>query len=149
MDTSDLQNTLEQLVAPLFRQRDVTLVDLAVSGGQRRKVIRFFVDRPDGITVDACAALSREIADLFDTHDPVDGAYVLEVSSPGLTRQLKAPRDFELSIGKLLKLVVDGQGTPIGTLLSVADDDLVLDIDGQPVHFERSRIQKANLHFEL
>ena len=140
----------QQLVSPLLDERGVTLVELSVSGGNRRKLVRIYVDRsPEGITVDECAELSRDLGDLFDVHDPISGTYVLEVSSPGLTRQLKTDRDFSLSVGKLLKLVVEGQGTPIGKLISVSDDDLLLDIDGETVRIERARIQKANLHFEL
>ena len=96
MDISSLQNTLEQLAEPLLEERGVTLVELAISGGRRRKIIRFFVDRLDGITVDECAALSRDLGDIFDTHDPIDGTCVLEVSSPGLTRQLRTDQDFAL-----------------------------------------------------
>ena len=95
-----IKDTLTDMIVPLLKRRDVELVELAVSGGYKRKIIRNFVDRSDGITIDECAVLSREIADIFDTRDPIDGTYVLEVSSPGLTRPLKTDRDFDRVVGR-------------------------------------------------
>jgi ribosome maturation factor RimP len=144
-----IKDTLTHLILPLLNLRDVELVELAVSGGHRRKIVRIFVDRPDGITVDECAALSRDIADILDTRDPVDGTYLLEVSSPGLTRPLKTDRDFERVVGKSLRLVVDGLGVAVGTLLQVKADHLDVELHGERTIIERAKIQKATVHFEL
>ncbi len=144
-----IKDTLTHLILPLLNRRDVELVELAVSGGHRRKTVRIFVDRPDGITVGECAALSRDIADILDTRDPIDGTYLLEVSSPGLTRPLKTDRDFERVVGKSLRLVVDGLGVAVGTLLQVKADHLDVELQGERTIIERAKIQKATMHFEL
>ena len=144
-----IKDTLAHLILPLLNRRDVELVELAVSGGHRRNIVRIFVDRPDGITVDECAALSREIADILDTRDPIDGTYLLEVSSPGLTRPLKTDRDFERVVGKSLRLVVDGLGVAVGMLLQVKSDHLDVELHGGRTTIERAKIQKATVHFEL
>jgi ribosome maturation factor RimP len=149
MDTLHLDQTLTELIKPLLEERSVELVELSVSGGRRRKLVRIFVDRSQGITIGECASLSREIADLFDTRDPLDGGYVLEVSSPGLTRPLKTDSDFERAVGKSLRLVVDGLGVRVGTLLQVNSEHLNVDLDGEQVAIDRAQIQKATLHFEL
>ena len=144
-----IKDTLIDLVVPLLQRRGVALVELAVSGSGRRQLVRVFVDRPDGIAVDECAAISREIADVFDTRDPIAEAYVLEVSSPGLTRPLKTDRDFERVVGKALRLVVDGLGVAVGTLLQVSPDHLDVALTDKRARIERAKIQKATLHFEL
>ena len=144
-----IKNTLIDLVVPLLEQRGVALVELAVSGGGRRQLVRVFVDRADGITIGECAAISREIADVLDTRDPIASAYVLEVSSPGLTRPLKTDRDFERVVGKTLRLVVDGLGVAVGTLLQVEPDHLDVALSDKRTLIERAKIQKATLHFEL
>lgn len=144
-----IKDTLTHLILPLLNRRDVELVELAVSGSHRRQIVRIFVDRPDGITVGECAALSRDIADILDTRDPIDGTYLLEVSSPGLTRPLKTDQDLERVIGKTLRLVVDGLGVAVGTLLQVKADHLDVELHGERTIVERAKIQKATVHFEL
>ena len=144
-----IKDTLTHLILPLLKRRDVELVELAVSGNYRRQIVRIFVDRPDGITVDECAVLSRDIADMLDTRDPIDGTYLLEVSSPGLTRPLKTDRDFDRVVGKALRLVVDGLGVVVGTLLQVKADHLDVELQGERTIIEREKIQKATVHFKL
>ncbi len=144
-----IEDTLADLIVPLLKRREIELVELAVSGGHRRKIVRVFVDHMDGITIGECAALSREIADVFDTRDPIDGTYVLEVSSPGLTRPLKTDRDFERVVGKTLRLVVNGLGVAVGTLLQVNPDHLDVELHGKRCAIERAKIQKATINFEL
>ena len=144
-----IKDTLTDMILPLLKRRDVELVELAVSGSHRRQIVRIFVDRPDGISVDECAALSRDIADILDTRDPIDGRYLLEVSSPGLTRPLKTDRDFERVVGKALRLVADGLGVVVGTLLQVKSDHLDVELHGERTTIERAKIQKATVHFEL
>lgn len=137
------------MITPVLEDRNLELVELHVSGGERRKFVRLYVDGPEGITIDECAKVSREIGDVFDTYDPIAGAYVLEVSSPGLTRQLKTDRDFERVIGKDLQLDVSGLGERVGTLKAVQADHLMVEIDGEQVSIDRQHIHKANLHFEI
>ena len=149
MDLMTLQDEVEKLVHPFLYEQGVELVDLFLSGNRRRILLRLYVDRPDGITIGECVTLSRELADLLDTHNPIQRSYVLEVSSPGLDRPLKSDRDFERSIGKLVKLEVNGQGERIGTLQAIEGDALDLEIDGQILRICRTDVNKANLHFEF
>lgn len=149
METTPLHTKIEGLVEPILEERNLELVELQVTGSQRRKLIRFYVDGPNGVTIDECVSLSREIGDVFDIHDPIDGGYTLEVSSPGLTRQLKTDRDFERVIGKDLQLDVNGRGACVGKLVGVDPHNIVVEIEGAPVEIERLNIIKANLHFEI
>lgn len=149
VESTDLYAKLEDLINPVLEARHLELVELHLSGGQRRKLVRLYVDRPKGITIGECAEVSREIGDAFDTFDPIAGTYILEVSSPGLTRQLKTDRDFERVIGKKLQLDVSGLGDRVGKLEEVHEDHLKVEIDGDLVSIDRGQIHKANLHFEI
>ena len=149
MDALALQEDVERLATPFLENRGVELVELYLAGGQRRKILRLFVDRPGGITIGECAALSRDLADLLDTHDPIKGTYVLEVSSPGLNRPLKTERDYQRAVGKAVRLQVDGKGALMGILTSCGSQNLTLKTDTEVVQIPRCGIRKANLHFEI
>jgi ribosome maturation factor RimP len=148
VEITALNSKLEDQITPVLEARHFELVELRVSGG-RRKLIRLYVDGPEGITIDQCAEVSREIGDVLDAHDLIAGTYILEVSSPGLTRPLKTDRDFERVIGKDLQLDVTGLGECVGKLQSVSPDHLMVEIDGELVSVDREHIHKANLHFEI
>ena len=149
MEDPALQDTIDRLAVPFLEQNGVELVELELSGSDRRRMLRFYVDRPGGITIGECARLSRGLEDLLDTHDPIKGSYVLEVSSPGLTRALKSDRDYERAIGKSVRLVLDKQGDLVGTLTSCDSAELAIDT-GEKIHrIPRSSVVKANHHFEL
>jgi ribosome maturation factor RimP len=149
MDAFVLQEDVERLVTPFLEDRGVELVELTLAGGQRRKILRFFVDRSGGITIGECTALSRDLADLLDTHDPIGGTYVLEVSSPGLNRPLKTERDYQRSVGKAVRLQVDGKEALVGILTSCGSENLTLEMETEVVQIPRCSIRKANLHFEI
>lgn len=149
MNDFELQTTLEQLVAPLLEKAGVELVELQVAGSNRRPVLRVYVDRPGGITIGECATLSRAMEDLLDVHDPIEGSYTLEVSSPGLDRPLKSDRDFQRAVGRAVRLIVRGGSTVVGTLVSCEGPDLVVTVREEPVRIPRAEVLKANLHFEF
>ena len=149
MDFSALQRVLEDLVTPFLETHGADLVELSISGNHRRKVVRIFVDRLGGVTIDECAAFSRGLEDVLDTHDPIEGAYTLEVSSPGLNRALKTTRDYRWAQGKSVRIVAEGRGTLVGELVSVGESRVVLKIEGEAVDVVRTDIKKANLYFDF
>lgn len=144
-----LESTLEALIGPALESRGVELVELSVSGNARRYVVRVFVDRPDGISIGECAGLSRDLADVLDTHDPIDASYTLEVSSPGLTRPLKTRRDYERALGKSVRLILRSGADRTGKLVDVSDTQLTLEVDGEAQPLPLDDVTKANLHFEI
>ncbi len=93
---------VEQLVQPLLDDLGFELVDLEYQREQNGWVLRFFLDKEGGITLDNCAEASREISTLLDVEDLVPTAYNLEVSSPGLERPLKKLSDFKRFAGSLV-----------------------------------------------
>jgi ribosome maturation factor RimP len=158
----ELQTTLEKLITPILAGFALELVDLELKGEGHRQVLRIFIDKPGGVNLDDCAEVSREISALFEVEDPIPGAYVLEVSSPGLDRPLKKLRDFERSVGRLVKLRThelldpDGRGhqrkTFVGELLGVEGTQIRLrqnDRRGGAVSIAFDAIAKANLELDF
>lgn len=148
-DQTTIQTTLESLIEPYLSEQGVELVELALKGTPRRYMLRVYVDRPGGITIDSCAELSRGLADVLDTHDPIQGSYVLEVSSPGLNRPLESDKDFKRAIGRLVRLQLEGRGELLGTLAAVEGNRLSIQKGEETETVCRSEVLKANLHFEL
>ena len=94
-----LREKLIALTEPLLGQLGYELVDLEFAPGRAHALLRIFIDRPEGVGLDDCERVSREISALFDVEDPVPTGYTLEVSSPGLDRVLRTPAHFQRFVG--------------------------------------------------
>ena len=140
-------DVVRDLVERLLEREGVDLVDLELKGTPGRQILRVFVDVEGGITIDQCVVLSRKISDLLDRKDPIPGGYRLEVSSPGVDRPLKQPRDFQRNVGREVKVDVrKGEETEqvTGKILS-AGQDLVLEVEGEEVSFDWGSVVKGKI----
>src|SRR5512136_728888 len=88
----------------ILRSFDMELVDLEYTKEGRQMVLRLYIDKAGGITLDDCASVSRELSAILDVEDVVAEKYTLEVSSPGLNRPLKTEADYRRYLGKLVKI---------------------------------------------
>jgi len=146
--------TLEQRIADIIRPAvedlGFDLVRVLVSG-QRRKKLQVMAEPLDRspMTVDHCADISRAVSALLDVEDPIEDAYTLEVSSPGIDRPLVKLADFERFAGfdarVELHTAVDGRRRFSGRLLGVAGDDVVMAVDEGEVRLPFADIQKSKL----
>ena len=136
---------IEDVIVPVVRQHGLTLVDVEWRGDRRRGILRVYVDKVGGVGIDDCGRLSREIGDLLDAEGVIDHAYDLEVSSPGLDRQLRKDREFQWALGKPVRCWLSGGAEHSGTLAEVAPERLVLDRDGERVELPRDVVTKARL----
>ena len=121
------------LAEPVIEALGLRLVRVTLSA-QGGKTLQVMVDRPGGtITVDDCAAVSRQLSPLLDAHDPIDGGYTLEVSSPGIARLLVRPSDFEDWAGHEAKIelkeMIDGRRRFRGTLDGYEDGEVRLRVE--------------------
>ena len=129
---------------------DLELVEVQYRQEGEGWVLRLFIDGPDGVGVDHCARVSRELSDFLDVEDLISHAYQLEVSSPGLERRLHDTDDFKRYAGKKARIKVrypiDGQKVLIG-LIGEADEESVelLLEDGSHCRIEMQQIRKARL----
>jgi ribosome maturation factor RimP len=114
--------------------------------------VRIYVDKPGGVTIDDCQGLSREVGDLIDVADVVSGSYDLEVSSPGLDRELRRDREFRWATGRLVRLwtrdPVDGRRELSGRLLLVDEATVTLATSDGPRSVPLSLVTKARLEVE-
>ena len=112
---------IEGLVAALLKSEGLELTDLEFRKEARGWVLRIFMEKPGGVTLDDCAEISRQLGDQLEVEDLIPHSYTLEVSSPGLDRPLRREKDFLRSIGKLVQLSthvpIEGQTFFRGVLL--------------------------------
>ncbi len=132
----------------------IEIVDVEFKGGGSRRVLRVFIDKPEGVSHADCEFMSRQIGTILDVEDIVPGgAYHLEISSPGIERRLKRPRDFERFLGRKVKITLRA---PVaarrhfeGVLTGFSDGIVTIQpAAGEPVSFSLDRIERANLKFE-
>ena len=127
-----IDRQLAALLAPVIEGMGFELVRLRLMGG-RKATLQVMADRPDGgIEVDDCARISTALSAVLDVEDPIEGEYVLEVSSPGIDRPLTRLRDFAEWDGWLARLEteqpIDGQKRFRGTLRGVEGDEVLIEI---------------------
>lgn len=141
-----------RLIGPILDDMDCELVDIEYLPERGRWILRIYLDKEDGITLDDCALASREIGDLLDVKDIFQHKYVLEVSSPGLNRPLRRDKDFLRALGKKVKVKmatpVNGRKNFTGFLRNFQDGTLHLDVGNNLVSLPRRDVEKANLVYE-
>lgn len=119
----EAEKTMRELVATNFP--DVFIVELSLAKGPR-SVLSFLVDTDEGITIDKCARISRKLSAWLEENDPFDFPFALEVSSPGLSRPLKLPRQYQKNVGRKLKVkTLDGKAV-VGVLEAVDETGITL-----------------------
>ena len=147
--TATLRERLIVLIEPLLGRLGYELVELEYAAGRSNAVLRIFIDQPEGIRVEDCERVSREVAALLDVEDPIPTAYTLEVSSPGFDRVLRIPAHFARFAGErvLVELRVPraGRRRYTGTLLAVSDSGITLEVDKEKVEVPFGDISKARL----
>lgn len=144
----------EQLLLPILAEHRFELVDVEFVKEAGTFYLRAYIDKEGGITIDDCETVSRRLSDLLDEKDFIPDAYVLEVSSPGLGRQLKKEKDFERSLGEEVEVklyqAIEKQKEFSGILESYDKDTIVLvDEHGKKLTFRRSELALIRLavHF--
>ena len=146
-----LTDAIEKLAGPVIQAHGLTLVDLELAGA-RRMALRFFIDKPGGVGLDDCQRFSRELGDLLDVADLVPGSFDLEVSSPGLDRELKKDRELHWAVGKRVRAFarepVDGQREFIGRLVEVGEAFLTLAEAAGRRQIPRALLTKVRLEVE-
>jgi ribosome maturation factor RimP len=140
---------LTNLLKPLVEDLGYEFVGLDHQSNPKNPVLVVYIDRPEGIAVEDCEKVSREVAALLDVEDPIPGQYSLEVSSPGLDRPLFTVEQFARFSGEMARVTVfapvDGRRKFKGEILGAEDGRILLDQDGNEVVLEFGNIAKARL----
>jgi ribosome maturation factor RimP len=142
-----------ELAQPLLVSRGVELVDLEYTRPRRgRGTLRLFLDREGGITLEELTRLSRVVSEVLDVHDFIPGPYQLEVSSPGLTRELKKPGDYQRYVGRLVRLTTRrpwaGQQVHRGILQGLEGEEVCLQEGEELCRIPLKEIARARLDID-
>ena len=137
------------LIEPLCEAEGIELVHAEYQRESGGRILRLYIDKPDGVTLDDCVDISRQAGDVLDVGFETDGSYHLEVSSPGVDRPLVKLADFDRFKGEQVKIrtarMLDGQKNFTGTLLGVSNEDVKVSLDNRVVAIPFKEIKKARL----
>jgi ribosome maturation factor RimP len=141
------------LIEPVLEELGYELVELEYLSERGKWILRVYIDKPGGITIDDCAMVSGELGDLIDVKDIISHDYVLEISSPGLNRPLRKDKDFLRALGKKVRLRTseanEGKRNFVGSLTDFKDGILYLKVDGDMVAIPFRNVKKANVVYEF
>jgi ribosome maturation factor RimP len=139
-----------ELAAPLAENEGMEIVDIELRHERSRggRVLRLYLDKAGGPTVDDLSRVSRQLSELLDSQDVVSGAYTLEVSSPGINRPLKRPEHFARYIGKRVRIrtrdLIGGKRSFLGILQDVASESITVAQEGTRFDIPFAAIEKSN-----
>jgi ribosome maturation factor RimP len=143
--------SLENFLRPIVDQFGCDLEAADVSPlDKRRRLLRVLVDRDGGISLDDVAEVTRAISKALDADDVMgDGAYVLEVSSPGVDRPLTLPRHWRRNVTRLVEVTLAAGGKVTGRIKSATDEAVELDVKGRPRTIAYADVTKAKIQIEF
>ena len=142
-----------ELVEPVVESKDMELIDVECLKMKSGWLVRIYIDKEGGLTLDDCSEISNEVCDLLDIHEAPPGPYTLEVSSPGANRPLVREKDFIKYRGHWIKVklrdVLDGKRNFRGKLMDLLEEDgrkvLVIDEEGKMYRIPKEIVVKAKL----
>ncbi|WP_046005489.1 ribosome maturation factor RimP [Pseudoalteromonas rubra] len=144
-----LEQELTTMLEPAVEACGFELLGLEVMQAGRDSTLRIYIDHENGINVDNCADVSRQVSAILDVEDPITNEYNLEVSSPGVDRPLFKQAHYEQAVGEEVrlrtKLPQEGRRNFKGDLVAVNGDMITLTVDGQEHHLMLSNIERANI----
>ena len=140
---------VEQLTEPLLKSEGVTLIDIEYRRESKGRVLRVFIDKKGGVTLDDCAVISSQLGDILDAKTDCHEPYHLEVSSPGIDRPLTKPKHFVNFEGRQAVIKtnrpVEGKECFKGILAGCSEAVVRLVVDGRPVTIPYETILRAHL----
>ncbi len=150
----EYEKKTEELLLPIMEENQFELVDVEYVSEGGIYYLRAYIDKPGGITVDDCEVVSRRLSDLLDKKDFIkDASYILEVSSPGLGRQLKKDKDFDRNMGKEVEIRLyksfQGRKEYKGVLQAYSKDTVTIADDKEGLTLNRADIALIRLAFDF
>ncbi|MDX1811363.1 MAG: ribosome maturation factor RimP [Gammaproteobacteria bacterium] len=140
---------LEGIIEPVVTGMSYEYVGLEYLAQGKHSILRIYIDKPEGVTLDDCSAVSHQVSAVLDVEDPIHGEYNLEISSPGLDRPLFTLAHFERFIGQKcavrMRAPIEGQRKFTGLIKGIENDAVVLDLSDKLVTLPIDGMDKANL----
>ena len=149
----EYEKKAEELLLPIVEGQGFELVDVEYVKEAGNWYLRGYIDKPGGITVNDCEAVSRVFSDKLDEIDFIEVSYIMEISTPGLDRPLKKEKDFARSMGKLVEIrtyrPIDKQKEFCGVLTAYDSNSVTIEEDGGSRTFEKKEIALIRLAIEF
>ncbi|PCI61681.1 MAG: ribosome maturation factor RimP [Gammaproteobacteria bacterium] len=143
------EDKLAELLRPAVEETGKELWGVEFVSAGKHSVLRIFIDHENGINVDDCAEVSRQVGAILDVEDPISSEYNLEVSSPGLDRPLFNKAHYQEIVGETvsvkLSIPLNGRRKFKGKLSAIENDSLIIIVDGEDYEIEINNIDKGNL----
>ncbi len=143
------EKQLENLIAPTVTALGCELWGLEYMAQGRRSLLRIYIERADGVSVEDCERVSRQVSGLLDVEDPIKTNYTLEVSSPGLDRLLFRAEQYQRYLGETLDVRLnfpfEGRRKFVGQLAGLEEGDVVLRVDDTEYLLPLENIQRARI----
>lgn len=153
MTKKDIPAVVEAMVLPIVQELGLELVDVEFVKEGPNWYLRVFLDKEGGINLDECSLVSQQLGRLLDEKDPIPQAYMLEVSSPGVDRPLKKQADFIKFAGRLIRVKtfapINGKKEFVGELKGLADEEIILTVNGSQVGIPREKAASIRLEIEF
>lgn len=144
-----MQNELEQLLAPTINDMGYELWGCEYLAQGKHSLLRIYIDKAEGIGIEDCHEVSKQVSALLDVEDPIPGNYSLEISSPGIPRPLFSGWQYQRYVGQVVQLKtfkpINGTRKLLGTIISASATSVVLDINNEHQELLFSNIVKASL----
>ena len=148
-----IKETVRQFAEPVVQAHGCSLWDVEYVREGADWFLRLYIDKPGGVDINDCEAISRAVDPILDEKDPIPDSYSFEVCSAGLERVLKRPGDFEQFLGStvLVRLYkpVDGRKEVVGTLTGYEDGAVTVTVNDSPVRFEKNEVALVRLYVEF
>ena len=150
----DVLDKISSLARGIAETHSLELVDTEVFRAGRRRIVRVYVGKKDGISVEDCARVSRELSAVLDADDVLEGdAYTLEVSSPGLDRPFKTLADWRRNVGREIRVTcresVEGRFQHQGVLVSADENAAQLEANGKKLNIPLNQVASAKLEIKI
>jgi len=146
---ASLEERITEMLAPSVEDLGYELVGIEYIRAGKHSTLRVYIDQDEGILVDDCAAVSRQVSAIMDVEDPITNEYTLEVSSPGMNRPLFKAEHYQTFSGDevkiQLRMPIQNRRRWKGVIVSAEDGIICLNVDGREERFALSNIQKANI----
>ena len=146
-------DTVAALAAPVVEEQGCSLWDVEYVREAGVWYLRLYIDKPGGVSISDCEAVSRPVSDLLDEADPIEGSYTFEVSSAGADRPLKKPEHFAAFLGSDVEVRLyrprEGRKDWVGVLAAYADGDVTLTTPGGEMTFEKKDVAQTRLYVRV
>ena len=143
-------DTVAELALPFVQEAGCSLWDVEYVKEAGSWFLRVYIDKEEGVSITDCEAVSRPLSDALDEADPIEGSYVLEVSSAGADRVLKKAEHFQQFVGAEVELRLyrprDGKKDLIGNLVSWEDGNVTVECAGEQILFEKKEVAQVRLY---